>query len=323
MRAMKINSKAILYIILGLLLLALSSIPSSRFSALTLVEPVQAQTDEQLCLDTDGNWIPTTGGGGFGSSFECDCPGAEIFDSSVGCVNPDQLRCEQTGGNWIPTTGGGGFGSSFQCDCQGAGEIFDRSYGCGTSDEILCDETGGNWIPTTGGGGFGSSFQCDCQGAGETFDDAIGCRVSGAGAGDDDDGSGGPTDGNPIEEVDSAPTCPDGTPGVAVSFETDPPGMDGPNDTVPGCIEFNEDDPNLENNPIFDILGNVIQFLLASIGIGLTAVIVIAGFQYIIARGDPQMTASARKKIGFAITGVILYAFAATILNFLVPGGII
>jgi len=116
---------------------------------------------------------------------------------------------------------------------------------------------------------------------------------------------------------DEKPKCDNGTP-------------DNPDDDVDGvqladgtCLAYTEGESPLEDLPIFVILGRVIQFLLASVGVGLTAVIVLAGFQYITANGDPQKTSSAKKKIAFAITGVIMFIFSGALMNWLIPGGII
>lgn len=111
---------------------------------------------------------------------------------------------------------------------------------------------------------------------------------------------------------DTRPMC-NGVPGVSVSPSTDPD----------GCIEFNEDDPTLENNPIFIILRNVVQFLLISVGVALVAVVIVSGYQYIFARGNPQQTSAARDRIGYAIGGLIMFAIASLLMNWLVPGGVI
>lgn len=190
-----------------------------------------------------------------------------------------------------------------QCleDYEDAEETCNRNHTTGTSSWQNClDQIPDDLdAPVGGGGGGGGVGSDECEESG-----GVGCA--------DDEGPGLDVG---VEQIDSAPTCGDTDErGVDVSFVTDDGDM---------CVEFDEDNASLEDNPIFVILGRVIQFLLAAVGIGLTAVIVIAGFQYMTANGDPQKVSSARKKIGFAITGVILYVFAGAILNFLVPGGVI
>jgi hypothetical protein len=118
--------------------------------------------------------------------------------------------------------------------------------------------------------------------------------------------------------TNAAPTCGDGTKGVEVSFDVNPATVE-----VENCLVYDEDNATLEENPIFTIIGRIIQFLLASIGVALVIVVALAGVQYTTARGDPQKVASAKKKIFFAVTAVIMYALSGALLNWLIPGGII
>lgn len=299
MQVLKTNMISLRFFVLSLLFAMALVLPTSFVGNPVSQDVVYAQDDanQALCESTDGSWTITSGGGA--PVGTCSCPAGEVFNSSTGCEDPLKTLCESTDGSWTITTGGGTPVGS--CSCP-TGEVFDSGAGCEDPRKTLCDDTGGSWSVSTGGGAPVGS--CTCEDGG-SFDTTRGCAgIDGGGGGSFDSG---------VEPVDDTPRCDNGAAGISVSLQTDPD----------GCIEFDEDNDPLENNPIFVILGNVIQFLLAAVGIGLTAVVVIAGFEYMTARGDPQKTTSAKKKIAFAITGIILYLFAGTILNFLVPGGII
>lgn len=89
------------------------------------------------------------------------------------------------------------------------------------------------------------------------------------------------------------------------------------------CVPFSESDDNLAHNPIIKYLGIVINFLLAGVGIVVTMVIVIAGYQYMTSQGNPQSINAAKDKIFKAVISLIAYIFAWAIINWVVPGGIL
>jgi hypothetical protein len=83
--------------------------------------------------------------------------------------------------------------------------------------------------------------------------------------------------------------------------------------------------PNLnkDNCGIINYLLIFIRVLSALVGIVVVIMIVVRGMQYIVARENPQMTASARQGILWAVLALILYLFVFALLQWLVPGGVL
>jgi len=86
-----------------------------------------------------------------------------------------------------------------------------------------------------------------------------------------------------------------------------------------GCIGKKYSGENL--NPIVDIMFAIFRFLSAGVGLIVVGSIIIAGIQYSAARGNPQATQNAIKRISNALIGLLVYIFLFAIANFLVPGG--
>lgn len=82
------------------------------------------------------------------------------------------------------------------------------------------------------------------------------------------------------------------------------------------CIQNSE---GLENNAIVVYLRYFIQFLTAGVGLVITIMIAVAGFQYITARDNPQAVQAAKDKIWNAIIALILFILMYAILSYLVP----
>ena len=102
--------------------------------------------------------------------------------------------------------------------------------------------------------------------------------------------------------------------GVQVSLGV---GETGPN----GCIP--EGDGTLATNPIIVYLRGIVQFLSVGVGIVITIAIVVAGLQFMGARGNPQAVQAAVQRLTNAIIALLLFIFMAAILNFVVPGGLV
>ncbi len=62
------------------------------------------------------------------------------------------------------------------------------------------------------------------------------------------------------------------------------------------------------------LFGNVVQAVLALGGIALFVMLVVGGFQYITAGGNPQGIEAARKTLTYAILGIVLLAASFLIL---------
>jgi len=67
-------------------------------------------------------------------------------------------------------------------------------------------------------------------------------------------------------------------------------------------------------NKVFE---NVVNVALAFAGIVLFIVLIIGGFRYITAGGDPKGIEGARKTLTYAIAGIVLVALAFLIIQFI------
>lgn len=74
--------------------------------------------------------------------------------------------------------------------------------------------------------------------------------------------------------------------------------------------------------PIQDLAYAIIRFMSVGVGIVLVASIVYAGIQYSAAEGNPEATQSSKNRIRDAFIGLLIYIFAFSILQYLVPGGV-
>ncbi len=75
-----------------------------------------------------------------------------------------------------------------------------------------------------------------------------------------------------------------------------------------------------QGNSIVDALFAIIRFLSVGVGIVVVGSIVLAGVQYSAAHGDPSAVASALNRVRNTVIALLIYIFAAAILNYLIPG---
>jgi len=87
------------------------------------------------------------------------------------------------------------------------------------------------------------------------------------------------------------------------------------------CVPRNS--PNLQTNPIIGYLRAVIQFMAVGIGIALVGGLVVGGMLYMTARANAQQVQKGEEVIRNVIIGIALYVFTFSIVNFLIPGGIL
>lgn len=73
---------------------------------------------------------------------------------------------------------------------------------------------------------------------------------------------------------------------------------------------------------ILDITYAIIRFLSIGIGIIVTISIILAGIQYATSEGNPETTQKAKLRIQNALIGLLIYIFAFSLLQFLIPGGL-
>lgn len=86
-----------------------------------------------------------------------------------------------------------------------------------------------------------------------------------------------------------------------------------------GCVG---NDGPAKNGPILDLLFSFIKFLSAGVGIIIVGSIILAGIQYSASEGKPDATQAAKNRIQNAFIGLIVYIFAFSLVQFLVPGGL-
>ncbi|HSX43797.1 MAG TPA: hypothetical protein VLF87_02460 [Patescibacteria group bacterium] len=89
-----------------------------------------------------------------------------------------------------------------------------------------------------------------------------------------------------------------------------------------GCVGRAVEAQGKQLNPIIDLLFSAMRALSVGVGIILVLVVVIAGVRYSTAQGDPQKSAGAKKMITGALMGLLVYAFAFSLIQWLVPGGV-
>lgn len=76
-------------------------------------------------------------------------------------------------------------------------------------------------------------------------------------------------------------------------------------------------------NPIYGYLGGVIRFVAGLVGLAVVINIIIGGLQYMTSQGDPGALTKAKNRIFNAVVSLIAFIFAATIINYLIPGGVL
>lgn len=73
--------------------------------------------------------------------------------------------------------------------------------------------------------------------------------------------------------------------------------------------------------PIEDVLYAIIRFLSLGVGIVIIGSIIIAGIQYSTSEGNPETTQASKNRIRSAFIGLVIYIFAFSLIQYLVPGG--
>lgn len=75
-------------------------------------------------------------------------------------------------------------------------------------------------------------------------------------------------------------------------------------------------------NPIEDLAFAFLRFLSVGVGIAVVIAVVGAGIQYTASEGNAEVTTKAKKRVRSAIIGLMVYIFAFSLFQYLVPGGI-
>jgi hypothetical protein len=76
-----------------------------------------------------------------------------------------------------------------------------------------------------------------------------------------------------------------------------------------------------KGNPILDMLFAAIRFLSAGVGIVVVFSTILAGIQYTTSRDNPESTQKAKGRLISNVVALVVFVFAYSILNFLIPGG--
>ena len=76
-----------------------------------------------------------------------------------------------------------------------------------------------------------------------------------------------------------------------------------------------------KGNPILDMLFAAIRFLSAGVGVVVVFSTILAGIQYTTSRDNPESTQKAKGRLVSNVIALVVFVFAYSIMNFLVPGG--
>ena len=86
-----------------------------------------------------------------------------------------------------------------------------------------------------------------------------------------------------------------------------------------GCLG---DDAPGKMGPIEDLTYAIVRFMSAGVGVIIVISIIMSGIQYSTSEGNPETTAAAKNRIQAAVVGLIIYIFAFSLIQYLVPGGL-
>ena len=79
---------------------------------------------------------------------------------------------------------------------------------------------------------------------------------------------------------------------------------------------------NGNGEAMFEILAVLLNVLTWGVGIAATVGMVIAGYQYMMARDDASKVAKAKNRILQIVIGLVAYALMWGVLQFILPGGV-
>lgn len=96
-----------------------------------------------------------------------------------------------------------------------------------------------------------------------------------------------------------------------------------PNYKSGSCPEGSISNDPATGGAIVNYLRQWLILLSGAAGLIILLMIVIAGTQYIISRGDPSNVKSAKERLTNALIAFVLYLMAFAILQFLIPGGVL
>jgi hypothetical protein len=89
------------------------------------------------------------------------------------------------------------------------------------------------------------------------------------------------------------------------------------------CVALNKTSTNVVDNPIVGFFKTVLQTMAIGLGIALVGGFSTGGVVIMTARGNAQQVQKGEEIIRNAILGIVLYVFMFTVINFLIPGGLL
>lgn len=96
-------------------------------------------------------------------------------------------------------------------------------------------------------------------------------------------------------------------------------GVPDENGNTTNCV--GDDTP--QNNPIYVYLRGIIRVVAGLVGLAVVINIMVGGLQYMTSQGDPGAITKAKTRIFNAVVSLIAFLFAATIINYIIPGGVL
>lgn len=75
-------------------------------------------------------------------------------------------------------------------------------------------------------------------------------------------------------------------------------------------------------SPIMDVTYSIIRFLTAGVGVVIVISAIMAGIKYSSSEGNAEATQAAKDRIRATLIGLLVYVFAFSIIQYLVPGGV-
>ena len=90
-----------------------------------------------------------------------------------------------------------------------------------------------------------------------------------------------------------------------------------------GGVETNVISCDSSSNGIYGVLLIVLNVLTVGVLVVAVLGLILSGVQYLTSRDNEAQVAAAKKRIGQIVLGIVIYAVSWTVMEWLIPGGII
>lgn len=119
--------------------------------------------------------------------------------------------------------------------------------------------------------------------------------------------------------------CPDGQTSVPKGKEVNCPKPAQPDKAITGgnCADTATGQVTSNCDLVKKFIQPFIDFLSAFVGVAVVISIIIGGIQYGSSAGDPQKVTMAKNRIRNSIIALVTFIFLLSLLNFLIPGGLL